>query len=193
VRPLTGRTRPEGADLVTSPLSATSADSGTWVFASFYDNGFFVRTAEGRSVNTTKADYPAAAADSATHNMKFAKALLRVGSGASRGFDRVIGHRLELVPRADPFAVTSGGQLALEVRFEGKPLAGASVVIYGDMAADATEPTTSKHVADAQGMVRVPVTRRGPQLVSVEHGVPSRHPDLATRDVYAASLVFTLP
>jgi nickel transport protein len=185
-RPLAGRVRPDGTSLVTSPLEKAAGDQGTWVFASFYDNGFFVKTAEGRSVNTTKADYPAA--ESATHNLKFGKALLHNGGG-SRGFDRVVGHRLELVPRGDPFAPGMAGELRVEIQFEGKPLAGATVHLY----ADATAADTTTHVADRAGVVRVPLSRGGTHVLSVSHDVASRHPELATRDVYAATLVFTRP
>jgi nickel transport protein len=185
-RPLAGRVRPDGTSLVTAPLATTAGDQGTWVFASFYDNGFFVKTAEGRSVNTTKADYPAA--ETATHNLKFGKALLHAG-GSSRGFDRVVGHRLELVPRSDPFASGMGGELRVEIQFQGKPLAGATVHLY----ADAASADTTTHVADRAGVVRVPLSRGGMHVLSVSHDVASRHPDLATRDVYAATLVFTRP
>lgn len=185
-RSLAGRVRPDGTSLVTAPLEKTAADQGTWVFASFYDNGFYVKTADGRSVNTTKADYPAA--ETATHNLKFGKALLHAG-GASRGFDRVVGHRLELVPRSDPFAPGVGGELRVEIQFEGKPLAGATVHLYADAAA----ADTTTHVADRSGVVRVPLSRGGVHVLSVSHDVASRHPALATRDVYAATLVFTRP
>jgi nickel transport protein len=185
-RSLAGRVRPDGLDLVTAPLENAAGDQGAWVFASFYDNGFYVKTADGRSVNTTKADYPAA--ETATHNLKFGKALLRTG-GASKGFDRVVGHRLELVPRGDPFAAGMGGELRVEVQFEGKPLAGATVHLYADAAA----ADTTTHVADRAGVVRVPLSRGGTHVLSVSHDVASRHPELATRDVYAATLVFTRP
>jgi nickel transport protein len=184
-RPLAGRVRPDGLSLVTAPLEKAAGDQGTWVFASFYDNGFFAKTADGRSVNTTKADYPAA--ESATHNLKFGKALLHAG-GVSRGFDRVVGHRLELVPRSDPFAARNG-EMRIEIQFEGKPLAGAAVHLYADAASSETTP----HVADRTGMVRVPISRGGLHVLSVSHDVASRHPALATRDVYAATLVFTRP
>jgi nickel transport protein len=186
---LAGRLRPDGTSLLTSPLTAAPGDRGTWLFASFYDNGFFVKTAEGRSVNTTKADYPAA--ETATHNLKFGKGLLQTGggsaSGSGRGFDRVVGHRLELVPRVDPFAIAAGGELRLEVLYDGKPLAGAKVHRYAD---DGSSSTT-EHVADRMGVVRVPMSRGGQHILSVSHDVPSRHPELATRDVYAATLVIT--
>lgn len=182
-QPLAGRLRPEGMTLVTAPAPHASGGAGTWVFAAFYDNGFFLRTAEGRSVNTTKAEYPAAQAVS--HNLKYGKALL--GSGA--GFDRVIGHRMELIPKQDPTTIKAGGTIAIEVRFDGKPLAGATLLRYtGTETADAV-----KHQSDAAGLVRVAIPAAGQQILSVEQSFPSRHPELATRDAYAASLVFTVP
>jgi nickel transport protein len=185
-RSLAGRVRPDGTSLVTAPLEKATGDQGTWVFASFYDNGFFVKAADGRSVNTTKADYPAS--ETATHNLKFGKALLHAG-GSSRGFDRVVGHRLELVPRSDPFASGMGGELRVEIQFEGKPLAGATVHLYADTAS----ADTTTHTADRAGVVRVPLSRGGVHVLSVSHDVASRHPELAARDVYAATLVFTRP
>ena len=182
---LAGRLRPDGTDLV-GTLTPATADPGTWLFASFYDNGFIVTTADGRSVNTTKAHHPAA--KTATHNLKFGKALLKTG-GSSSGFDRVVGHRLELIPRSDPFAHGTGGELGVEIQFDGKPLAGATVHLYADSSTGDTTP----YVADGAGVVRVPLSRGGQHLLSVLHEVPSRHPELATRDVYAATLVFRRP
>lgn len=182
-RSLAGRLRPDGLTLVTSPVADLSAQ-GTWMFTVFYDNGFFLRTADGRSVNTTRAEYPTA--ESVTHNIKFGKALLPVGP-AGAGFDRIVGHRLELVPQQDPFRVPRGQSLDVLVLFDGKPLAGESVFIYGEREAD---PTTQL-MTNTSGVVKVPVDRTGRFLIGTEHEVPSRHPALATLDNYAASLVFT--
>jgi len=182
-RSYAGRLRDDDLTLVTTPLTDATA-SGTWVFSTFYDNGFFLRTDDGRSVNTTKADYPSAKA--VTHNIKYGKALLAVGASGG-GFDRVVGHRLELVPRQDPFKVARGGSLDVAVMFDGQPLAGASVFVYPERESD--KPLTLK--TDGAGLARVPLDRAGRFIVGTEHGVTSRHPELATRDVYAASLVFT--
>ncbi len=182
-RSYAGRLRPDGITLVTAPLAEVTAP-GTWVFSTFYDNGFFLRTDDGRSVNTTRAEYPSAT--TASHNIKYGKALLAVGQSGP-GFDRVIGHRLELVPKQDPFTVDRGGTLDVVVFFEGEPLPGAPVVVYPE--AEADKPLSVK--TDAEGVVKVPIDRTGTFIVGAEHGVPSRHPDFATRDAYAASLVFT--
>jgi len=185
-RPLAGRLRPEGINLTMTPLEIDASEAGTWILAAFYDNQFSLRTAEGRVVNTTLAEYPKA--QSVTHNLKYGKSLLRVG-GSSRGFDRVVGHQLEIVPRSDPFAVKAGGTLEVEIRFGGKPLPNGTVRVYAnETTADATERTT-----DASGIAQMPIARGGRHILSIEHGAPSRHPEFAMRDAYAASLVFSLP
>lgn len=184
-RSLAGRLRPDGLSLVTAPLADAGAP-GTWLFAAFYDNGFFLRTEDGRSVNTTRAEYPAASAVS--HNIKYGKALF-ASAAPGPGFDRVVGHRLEIVPKQNPLGLGRGGTLDVVVHFDGRPLAGASLFVYP--ASEADKPVESK--TDATGAARVTLDRTGVFILGTEHGVPSRHPEFATRDVYAATLVFTLP
>jgi len=183
-RSFAGRLRADDLALLTAPLVEVAAP-GTWVFATFYDNGFFLRTDDDRTVNTTRAEYPSA--KSATHNLKYGKALAVVGGRSGAGFDRVVGHRLELVPTADPFTIARGGALDVRVIFDGKPLAGAKVFSYPERDTDTPATVT----ADAAGIARVALDRAGTFIIGSEHGVASRHPDLATRDVYAASLVFS--
>ncbi len=183
-RSLAGRLRADGLSLVTSPVTDATA-AGTWVFSVFYDNGFFLRTDDGRQVNTTRAEYPTA--KTATHNIKFGKALAAVGTPGP-GFDRVVGHRLELVPRQNPLSLGSGASLDVEVQFDGKPLAEATVYVYPDNETDAPEDVQT----NASGIARVTLGRTGLFILGTEHGVDSRHPDFATRDVYAATLVFTV-
>jgi uncharacterized GH25 family protein len=59
------------------------------------------------------------------------KAIIRVGdtpgSGGGAGFDRVIGHTLEIVPETDPARASASGTMTLRVLFEGQPLEGALV------------------------------------------------------------------
>jgi len=97
----TAKTEPDEISLITS-LHIHSGGEGIWTFASTYDNGFYVHAADGHAIATTLADYPAAV-DSA-HYFKFSKALLHIGQ-SSKGFYRVLRHRLELIPNVDPFSV----------------------------------------------------------------------------------------
>lgn len=167
--------------LAAAPAAANPA-GGVWIFASTYDNGFFVHDAGGHAIATTLANYPQAR-DSA-HYFKFSKALLPSG-GSSAGYDRVLGHRLELVPRSDPFA-RDGKQLLLEVRYAGKSLAGAEVEI-GD---DQTPSRAASQTSDASGLVRIPLDHAGWYRLAVTHRSRSAYPELFQDDDLTASLVF---
>ena len=59
-------------------------------------------------------------------DVKSAKAFFAVGGRADRGFDRVLGHPLELVPLSTPLA-KAGDALRVRVLFKGKPLPNAKV------------------------------------------------------------------
>jgi uncharacterized GH25 family protein len=173
----------DGKVLTASALRLGDWPSGTYVVESRYDNGFFVHDAENRAISTTKEWYPDPI-DSA-HYRKFSKALFHIGSSTG-GYDRVVGHRLELVPHADPFAVADRAALPVEVRFDGKPLAGATVEVGDDtLASKGAELTTN-----AQGVVRVPLDRKGWFRLAVDHRSPSPYPALYDFDDFTATLVF---
>jgi len=157
--------------------------SGTYVVESRYDNGFYVHDSENRAVATTKEWFPDAI-DSA-HYMKFSKALFHIGPSGS-GYDRVVGHRLELIPRADPFSAKDGSALPVEVRFDGVVLADHIVEIGDDTAASKGPEVRT----DAHGIVMVKLDRKGLYRLAVDHRAASKYPDLFTYDDYTASLVF---
>lgn len=175
----------EGLSLVTSQRNAEKQQDGTWLFAARYDNGFYVHTVDGQALATTKVDFPAAK-DSA-HYFKFSKALLRVGRN-SGGADRVLGHRLELVPHADPFSLERGDRLPVEVLFDGRPLAGVEVEIGDDTAVARGE----KPKTDEKGIVLVPIQNAGWYRIAVDRRVPSQFPTLFADDDYTATLTFSL-
>jgi len=167
-------------------LIATSAlpalKNGSVIFASHYDNGFFVHAADGHPIATTLADYPAAH-DSA-HYFKFSKAILATGQKHD-GYDRVLGDKLELVARTDPSA-QDANELVLEVRFANKPLANAEIEI-GDAA---TANRIPSRISDANGIVRIPLDHAGWYRLAVTHRSPSAYPSLFAEDDLTASLVF---
>jgi len=69
-------------------------------------------------------------------------------------FFRVIGHRLKIVPQADPFSLKAGEKLPVLVLFDGKPLAGEEVE-----AGDETVlmwPDLEKPKTNAKGMAMMP-------------------------------------
>jgi nickel transport protein len=176
-----------GADnkvLTTPALRLGDWPTGTYVAESRYDNGFYIHDGENRAVATTRDWFPGSI-DSA-HYQKFSKALFHIGP-SSGGFDRVIGHRLELVPRADPFTAKDGSLLPVEVRFDGVVLKDHSVEV-GDETAASKGPELQ---TDAHGIVMVKLDRKGFYRMAVDHRAASKYPELFSFDDYTASLVFS--
>jgi uncharacterized GH25 family protein len=157
---------------------------GTYVVTGRYDNGLYVHDSENRAIATTKEWYPDSI-DSA-HYLKFSKALFRIGASTG-GFDRVVGHRLELVPQADPFTQKGAAALPVKVLFDGIPLK-EHIVEVGDETASSKGPRIT---TDANGIFVVKLDHRGSYRLAVDHRAPSKYPDLFAFDDYTASLVFT--
>lgn len=173
--------------LLPAPIQ-TKGRTGTWLFAARYDNGYWVKTESGHR-NTSKLEVPGAS--ESLHSMKFAKALVSVEKPTSMAHARVLGHRLELVPLDDPFSLKPGDKLRVLVLFAGKPLAHASVEI-GDGVTPMKEADIPRYQTNDEGVAEVPIRKSGLQLVVVDHTVPFPHPDLADRELLAATLSFVL-
>lgn len=132
---------------------------------------------------------------------KYAKALVQVGDAGPRAFDRAAGHVLEFVPLSDPAAVRRGDTLALRLLYRGRPLAG--VVVHADatdLDADRDAVNAAAHPAgaaggystDAEGVVRIPVTRTGMWNARTIHVVKAAENSGADWDTHWATLVFEI-
>lgn len=174
--------------LLTTPLTLAD-EAGLVILAARYDNGYWVKMPHGYR-NTSKRQVPDA--EDSLYSMKFAKALLQKGSETTDVYQRQIGHRLELVPLNNPFARKPGDDLKIQVYFDGKPLAGSEVE-SGDGITRMDEKKIPRFRTDQRGVAVVPITRRGPHLFVVDHLESSIHPDLASRELYNATLSFVLP
>ncbi|NVO15259.1 MAG: DUF4198 domain-containing protein [Rhodoplanes sp.] len=161
--------------------------SGDALLAARYDNGFWVETPDGTWRNSSRLVYQDAKA--ALWSIKFAKAL--VGPGAP--WRTVLGHELEIVPLADPAALTVGSRLPVRVLFRGKPLAGIAVE-RGDGVTPMAEKDMPTFRTNEAGIAEIPIARVGPHLLAVDHDVtPPKLPTLADRDLYNATLMLDVP
>lgn len=126
-----------------------------------------------------------------------AKSLLRVRSEAmgtpARGFERVLGFTLELVPEKDPYTAGAGVELPVRVLYRGKPLANALVIAMRKAAPLQTVQARS----DRSGRVRLVLAEAGIWLVKAVHMIrldPQRAQlESAEWQSYWASLTFALP
>ncbi|MBI3446964.1 MAG: DUF4198 domain-containing protein [Magnetospirillum sp.] len=156
----------------------TAAAPKAAVVAARYDNGFWAQTTQGFR-NTNRRNLPDAL--KSMWSQKFAKLLL-----PGDGVTQVVGHRLEIVPLADPFRLKPGEKLKVRVDYAGKPLAGAEVEIGNGKT---KEDKPRKIAVDANGSADV-VLAAGQTVLTVVHRVPGSVPDLAAEDMLAATLAF---
>lgn len=126
-----------------------------------------------------------------------AKSLLRVAGEPTgkpdRGFSRVLGFTLELVPEQDPYASGAGVELPVRVLYQGKPL--ANVLVIAMRKAAPLQPVQER--SDRQGRVRLRLADPGTWLVKAVHMVrldaERAKGEAADWQSYWASLTFALP
>lgn len=117
-----------------------------------------------------------------------AKALVLSGPASEAEGDRLLGFPLELFAERNPYTVKAGQDLPVRLTYERQPLAGALVVAFNKMnPADKVSART-----DANGRVRLPLTRHGMWLVKAVHMVPAPAGSNADWASFWASLTFDL-
>lgn len=147
-----------------------------------YDNGFWVSAEGGKYYSTTKKEAPdRIVVEKGSHNMKFAKVLIR-------GDDKATGHRLEIVLQKSTSELVAGAKAPVMVVFDGKALEGAKLAIVPlDGVLDHDTPGVK---SDAEGNAELPLGKTGAHVIRVSHDVPSKDPELADIDSFSATLVF---
>ncbi len=103
---------------------------------------------------------------------KIAKTILCVGDTKDKNYRKPDGLWLEIVPQNSPCQLRVGGQLEVQVRFEGRPLAGVAV-------AAGYEGVTGHHYPQwvrtlKNGKVAFPLDRPGLWFVRTLHMVPAK-------------------
>ena len=169
--------------LVAGKLRLGDFAEGTYVLSGRYDNGFYVHDLENRAIATT-LEWKSDVIDSA-HYLKFSKALFFIDKPGS-GYDRVLGHRVEFVPLADPFSLKEGAQLPVRLLVDGQPKADYKVEVGDDTAASRFPGTRT----DANGIFNVKLDHKGVYRLAVDYRAKSQYAQLYEWDDITASLVF---
>lgn len=123
-----------------------------------------------------------------------AKALVQAGATAPEDGDRAVGLRLELVALKNPYTLTAGEDLPLQLLFEGQPCPGRLVVARSPDHPDLSVSARS----DQQGRVALKLPEGGTWMITAVHMMPAP-PEKTTADFDAdweslwASLSFAVP
>ncbi|UCH52935.1 MAG: DUF4198 domain-containing protein [Pseudomonadota bacterium] len=119
-----------------------------------------------------------------------AKALVSTNPPApNQPADRILGFPLELIARNDPYALRAGGELGVQLLYQGNPLAGNLVIAFNrDRPKEKIRART-----DADGRVTLKLTRAGVWLVTSVHLKPAGLFSRADWESLWASLTFEVP
>jgi uncharacterized GH25 family protein len=96
---------------------------------------------------------------------KFSKSLIVV-EASDRNYEKVLGHRLEIVPTTDPTAARIGDELVFRILFDGKPLQTNVFATYDGFSRFYN--TYAYATESRDGIARVKITHPGAWLVRVE-------------------------
>jgi uncharacterized GH25 family protein len=165
------RSRPKGIELAAEKFEQYLKEEGL-------ESVIAARASRGESQKPGKEIYS-----------RCAKALLDGNAAGGRGFDRVIGQRLELVPEKSPTEARGARALPVRLVFEGKPLAGALVVAINR---ENPEKRVSAR-SDKAGQVELSLATAGIWLVKAVHMVPAPPASGADWESLWASLTFEVP
>ena len=122
-----------------------------------------------------------------------AKALVQVGPPSATPqpwVTRPVGLSLEIVPESNPYALGATGELPVRVYFEGRPLAGATVML-NNLAFDGRPLATSKTDAEGRALFKFP--RIGAWQLNVLWTKPLRGNAGADFDTTFSSLTLGFP
>lgn len=99
-------------------------------------------------------------------SVKYAKAY-RGNAKDNAIYKRPAGHLLELIPQTNPLTVAPGQMLAVQLLFNGKPLADAGIEL-SDLKTKMKEDEIERFKTDANGMANIPKLKRGVNMLAVD-------------------------
>ena len=147
-----------GAAIKPRMLSLPAAEFNAYLKDEGIDNILQARRAGGAIGTPSRERYA-----------KFPKALLQVGDTTSDDYAAVLGYEAEIVPMANPYALTVGGILPVRCVVLGKPLVNAVVFAGGRGVSGAVRLATQRLTTDGQGVVRVTLSAAGSWYVKFVH------------------------
>jgi len=162
--------------------------AGVYLLSAQVVPGFVTRTPQGMKMQNKKG---IADANFCFHFDMAAKTFVNVG-GQKQGFDQSAKTILEIVPLKNPYTLKPGASLPVQVRFQGKPLAGAEVKFTHDNWQDSQKPFAILGKTDAKGEIQVKLNNPGKWMIMAGHKTPYASPEECDENYYSASLTFTV-
>ncbi len=122
---------------------------------------------------------------------RYLKSLLLADGVGGDTWKQQLGHRLEIVPLADPSVVKPGGILPVQVLFESKPLADVQVAAMGRRGRK--KVTIHRARTDASGRVELNIDHAGEWIVRLVYLRRCVEPEEADWESFWAAMTFESP
>ena len=148
------------------------------VVAIFFDNGYWSKDENGKSVNKPMTEVPGSSSGNLT--LKYNTTYLD-SKVEPRAIDNL---EMQIVPSVNPAGLSKGDMLEVTVLRNGQPVAEAPVII------DVVNDPENTVVTDANGKVSFPIRNDGLNVIGVEIDFPLEKDEKATGVAYFASLSF---
>lgn len=169
---------------------------GSYIISATYKPTFWSKDAAGKWEQKNLAERPDAV--SCEQSRMFGKSVLIVDDGEDlSAISRPIGQTLEIVPLANPNTVRPGSLFPVQILYEGKPLAGATVTATADTVAakdpaathDHREPQAFSGKTDKQGKVNILPLVEGLWKIRLVHKTPFADPKVCGDSTAYATLI----
>ncbi len=119
---------------------------------------------------------------------RYLKSLLLADGVGGDTWKKQLGHRLEILPLADPSAIKPGAMLPVQVLFESKPLADVQVAAMGRR--DRKKVTINRARTDAKGRVELKIDHSGEWIVRLVYLRRCVEPEEADWESFWAAMTF---
>ena len=151
--------------------TVTAPGEGCFVITGHRAGQIWASTPQG----TRRVGREAAGASNVRLIEKFSKALINASAGDT-GCLRPLGDRLEVVTMTNPAEVRPGGEITVQVLFNGQPL---TVPVYATYDGFSTEENTYAYYTEGRsdGTARVKITQPGLWMVRAEQATAERTAD----------------
>ncbi len=169
-------------------FTVTPVSEGSYVVAGGRKESWYTKTPEGRK-DLPRSQVPDAV--SCTRSAKYVKAVVNVGK-AKDAVSTPVAHVLEIVTLKNPADVRPGGDLPVQVLYEGKPLAGAQILATFSGFSKNTSSFAFAGRTDKEGKTEIRCWNSGLWLALVKHELPFPNPAECDTLSYGASLTFEI-
>ncbi len=169
-------------------LTAAPLAEGTYIVVGGRQPQYYTKTPEGAK---TLPKNQVRQAESCSYSSKYAKAVVNVGK-AHGDVSKPVGHALEIVPLVNPADVKVGGELPVQVLYDGKPLPKAQV--SATFVGFSKDPGAFSFVGktNEEGKSNIRVLGSGQWLVLTKHELPHPNQDECDKLAYGAALTFEI-